>query len=123
MSHKKRKTSSNKDVLSSIENLNFPIKNNIGCDVFLKKSKSNHSRSHHISKQYHGLSSDDILIIPELLKNPVYVTKDPNHKEKKNYYGRRSKSRKILFIKVVTKVRNDYSEEIITIFTTNHIKH
>ena len=123
MSHKKRKTSANQSVISSIEKLNFPLKNNIGNNVFLKRINSKHDRSNHIAKQYHGLNGDDIKLIPEILKNPVYVTKDPNHKEKKNYYGRRLKSHKILFIKIVTKVQSHDCEEIITVFTTNHIKH
>ena len=123
MSHKKRKTSPNKSVLDSFEKLDFPLKNNIGNDILLKQCSSKHDRSKHIAKQYHGLTSVDIELIPEILKNPVYVTKDPNHKEKKNYYGRRMKSRKILFIKIVTKIQNNNCEEIITVFTTNHIKH
>lgn len=122
MSHKKRMTNSNINIEKALLKLNFPIINNLGINVNLKIKNSNHSTSKHISKQYHGLTEKDIELIPNVLKYPLYVVKDPTHKEKKNYYGRR-KEKKILFIKIVTKIVDGANEEIVTVFTTSKIKH
>jgi len=123
MSHKKRKTYSNASIEKALLQLDFPLKNNIGADVILKISNSSHSGSKHIAKAYHGLNENDISLLPSILKNPVYVTKDPIHREKKNYYGKRKGSNKILFIKIVTKIIDSKTEKIITVFTTKHINH
>ena len=121
MSHKKSQSKPNVNIEKALLKLSFPVKNNIGIDVNLKIKESKHSASKHISKRYHGLTEKDIELIPDILSNPFYVVRDPLHKEKKNYYGRR-KGRKILFLKIVTKIVDEKSEEIITIFTTNKIK-
>ena len=122
MSHKKRKTTCNKDVLKSLSKLNFPVINYQGIPVSIKLNATSRSRDKQIAKQYHGLKSSDIEQIPNILANPTYVVNDPKHKEKKNYYGRRAKSKKILFVKIVTKKIYSSGEEIITLFTTNKIK-
>ena len=122
MSHKKRITKPNKSIEVAIEQLHFPLINNICGKVYLNQGSSSHSSKKHIAKQYHGLEAKDIEIIPKALKNPDYVCKDPKHKEKKNYYKKRPKTKKIQFIKIVTKIINPKTEKIVTIFTTNKIK-
>lgn len=122
MSHKKKLTCSNVNIEKALLKLGFPYFNNIGIRVNLKIKNSTHGANKHISKQYHGLTEKDIESIPMILKNPLYVVRDPVHKEKKNYYGRRN-GKKILFLKIVTKIVDENNEEIITAFTTNKIKH
>lgn len=122
MSHKKRMTNSNINIEKALLNLDFPLLNNNGAKVYLKITNSNHSRSKHISKQYHGLTERDIKLIPQVLKNPDYVTKDRKVKRNKNYYIKRSGKKKILFLKIVTKIIGPEEEQLITVFTTNNIK-
>ena len=122
MSHKKRKTASNVNIENALLKLEFPLINNNGAKVLLKKSNSSHSRSKHIAKQYHGLKEKDIRLIPDALLKPDYVVKDPKVKLNKNYYKRRNGEKKILFLKVVTKIIGLKEEQIVTVFTTNNIK-
>lgn len=122
MSHKKRKTSSNVNIEKALLKLEFPLVNNIGAKIVLKLSDSSHSRSKHISKQYHGLTEKDIALIPDALLKPDYVVKDPRVKLNKNYYKRRGRKKKILFLKIVTKIIGLKEEQIITAFTTSNIK-
>jgi len=122
MSHKKRKTSGNINIEKALLELKFPLSNNNGAKIHLKVSDSTHSRSKHISKRYHGLQKKDIDLIPTALSQPDYVRLDPVVKQNKNYYKRRKGDKKILFLKIVTKIIDGKNEELITIFTTNNIK-
>ena len=122
MSHKKRITKTNVSIENALKQISFPVSNKNGAKVYLDISKTSHSGSKHIAKQYHGLKKKDIGLIPGIISNPTYVCKDKTHKEKKNYYGRKTGGKKIQFIKIVTKVIDQKTEKIVTVFTTNKIK-
>lgn len=77
----------------------------------------------HIAKTSHGLQKKDIKEIPNILKNPDTLKVDPTFKNKMNYYGiKRKKYVAIGYIKIITEVKFDGSEEIVTIYFTEKIK-
>jgi len=117
-----RKIDSN--IIKALESLPKVMFNNEGNKVVIRKiAIGNETGVEHISNGMHGLQVKDIKLVPEILKNPVYCCKDSCHRYRKNYYGK--KMYKYLFkcyIKIVTHVKDDKSEEIVTIFLADKIK-
>lgn len=128
MSPYNRKQTYDPNIISSLEKLPKTMMNNEKKEVKIRLSARNESGAEHIAVVTHGLQIRDIKLIPKVLRNPEHFCVDPNNKNYKNYYRKRegkhdSKTRnKGIYLKIVTSVKLDGREEIVTVYPTNSIK-
>lgn len=112
-------------ILESLNKLPQIMENADKKTVTIKKKVNRENGDEHIAVTRHGLQVRDIKLIPSILKNPLVVKPDPIKKHSKNYYGLR-KGRHTddnqIYVKIVTNVMADGSEEIVTVFPTDKIK-
>ena len=75
------------NILKAVNELKWPLINKNGKMVYLRTKTRYESGAGHISGQLHHLKVRDIKLIPEILKNPLRVTKDK--RKGKLYFGKR----------------------------------
>lgn len=116
------------NIIEALERLPRIMQNNENKEVCIRLRARDESGKEHIAVSTHGLQVRDIEMIPQVLKNPESFCKDPYNKNYKNYYGKRfgkhdsTTRNKGIFLKIVTSVKLDGNEEIVTVFPTNSIK-
>ena len=125
MSHKKNRQFHDDNILRALDKLPHIMKNLENKSITIRaNATSKESGKEHIAKTSHGLQARDITRLPKIfLDIKTKVVQDPNFENRKNYYA--EKRHKYLFagyIKVVTEIKNDQSEEIITVFFAEKIK-
>lgn len=115
-------------IIECLGQLPKTMKNNENKEVTIRVNARNESGVEHIAVATHGLQVRDIKLIPKVLKKPEHFCIDPNNKNYKDYYGKRdgkhdSETRnKGIYLKIITSVKPDGSEEIVTVYPTNSIK-
>jgi len=111
------------NIINALKKLPNFIINNDGNSICIRSRANGHETGiEHIVKRYHGLSVKDINNITNTLKSPFKVCINDNFC-KKSYYSKIYKKYKFsCFLKIVTELRKDGSEQIVTIFRTNKIK-
>ncbi len=128
MSPYNRKQAYDPNIIEALEKLPNIMTNNENKEVRIRVQARIESGKEHIAVATHGLQVRDIELIPKILKKPEYSCKDPNNNNYKDYYGKRlgkhnsSTRNKGIFLKIVTAVKIDKSEEIVTCYQTNSIK-
>lgn len=116
------------NIIEALEKLPKIMRNNQNKEVSIRAEARNETGKEHIAVTTHGLQVRDVNLIKKALKSPEFVCVDPNNRYKKNYYisrkgnhGANNRNKGVL-LKVVTKVKCDGKEEIVTVFPTNSIK-
>ena len=116
------------NIIEALEKLPKIMRNNQNKEVSIRAEARNETGKEHIAVVVHGLQVRDISLIKKALKTPDFVCEDPNNHWKKNYYIKRrgkhgpNNRNKGILLKVVTYVKPDGTEEIVTVFPTNSIK-
>ena len=116
------------NIIEALEKLPKVMKNNENKDVTIRHQARDESGKEHIAVSTHGLQVRDIESIPKILKKPEMCEHDLHNKNYKVYYGKRggkhdsTTRNKGLFLKIVTSVKLDGNEEIVTVYPTNSIK-
>ena len=116
------------NIIEALEKLPKIMRNNQNKEVSIRAEARNETGKEHIAVTTHGLQVRDVNLIKKALRSPEFVCQDPNNPNYKNYYVRRggkhgpNNRNKGVFLKLVTYVKSDGSEEIITVFPTNSIK-
>lgn len=116
------------NIIAALEELPKIMKNNESKEVTIRHQARDESGKEHIAVSTHGLQVRDIEMIPEILKKPETCLQDPYNKNYKDYYGKRlgkhdsTTRNKGQYLKIVTSVKLDGNEEIITVYPTNSIK-
>lgn len=110
-------------ILNALNKLPLIMINNKGKKVCLRKSgKRGETGKEHIANISHGLQVKDVKQIPKILINPIASGLDPKHKYRKIYYGKKYKNYKFYcYIKIVTQLNDDQSEEIVTVYLSDKI--
>ena len=111
-------------IVDALLKLKSPIIGYKGIEFCIRDKARYEDGVHHIAKKTHRLKVKDIETIPEILKHPIAVNKDPHNKNYKNYYGIRKGDDPELLLKIVTwHFKKSLKKEIIiTIFPTRTIK-
>jgi len=116
------------NIIKALEKLPKVMSNNQDKEVFVRAKARHETGKEHIAVTSHGLQVRDINLIKKALSAPEFVCEDPNNHRRKNYYVKRegkhgyNNRNKGTLLKVVTYVRPDEKEEIVTVFPTNSIK-
>lgn len=128
MSPYNRKQKYDPNIIDALEKLPKIMMNNENKEIVIRVQARDESGKEHIAVATHGLQVRDIETIPKILKKPQYCCKDPHNKNYKDYYGKRlgkhnsSNRNKGIYLKIITSVRLDGSEEIVTAYPANSIK-
>ena len=128
MSPYDRNQTIDQNIIKALEQLPKVMFNNQNKEVTIRAFARKETGEEHIAVTTHGLQVRDIALIKKAIKTPEFVCEDPNNYRKKNYYVRRlgkhgNKNRnKGIYLKVVTHIKRDKNEEIVTVFPTNSIK-
>jgi hypothetical protein len=109
----KHKRLFDQNLVDAINKLNWPLNNNKGAKVFLRKDARYETGAQHIAAKLHGLKVRDIEILPNVLKKSLVEKKDK--RKGKLYFGKRKGINKFQYLKVVVKVEKNGDETIITI--------
>lgn len=106
------------NIIDALKRLPKPLKTAKGKEVVFDVDKRDETIFQHIAAKEHHLRLSDISLIPNILLNPNSVTNDCKSKRYNNYIGKRSKTNeKKKHLKIVTKVKSNNKESIITIYT------
>lgn len=128
MSPYDRNQSYDPHIIEGLEKLPKIMMNNEKKEVKIRVSARDESGVEHIAVTTHGLQVRDIESIPKILKKPEHFCVDPNNKNYKDYYGKRcgkhncNTRNKGIYLKIITCVKLDCSEEIVTVYPTNSMK-
>lgn len=125
MAHRKKRPYRDENILNALEQLPPIMRNVDGVSITVRSSASStESGKQHIAKSSHGLQAKDILKLPKIfLDSKTIVCQDPVFENRKNYYSeKRHKHLFVGYIKIVTEIKIDGSEEIITVFFAEKIK-
>ena len=108
-------------IITALKKLPDPLTTFDGRKVFFDVDKRNETIYEHIANKKHHLHCADIIQIPEILKNKECLKNDRNGARYKTYIGRRKKQKeKNKYLKIVTKVKKNKDESIITICTVKN---
>ena len=118
----KKQRDFDKNILNSLSKLQWPIINNKGIKVFVRANARKEGGLQHIAGKCHLLKVRDIESIPNILKNPYKVILEQSGRKGKSYYGKRKGVEKSPLLKIVVRIRSDYCEEIVTIYTAKRVK-
>lgn len=116
------KKSKDNNIIGALKKLQFPIKNVKGIDVYLREEARSETGEEHIAAKKHFLKVRDINCIASIIKNPLLYKKDPKRKKSMVYFGKRSGKEKAPYLKIVTNIRKDGNEEIITVYPKKKLK-
>ena len=111
------------NIIEALNKLPRKMTNYDGKMISIRPNSGRETGVEHVSQSGHGLQEKDIKQIPNILKNPDTVCSDPDWPNRKNYYGKKYKEHVFWgFIKIVSDIKSDGSEEIVTVFLTKKIK-
>jgi hypothetical protein len=117
------KKEKDKNIVTALSNLPKPMINCEGILVYVREEARSETGAEHIAAKKHFLKVRDVEAVPGILKRPLLYKKDPKRKRSMNYYGKRpGQNNKVPFLKIVTNIRKDAAEEIITIFPQKRVK-
>jgi len=103
-------------IVNALQKLKLPIKKYDGNNVTFYTRKRGESIFEHIANKEHQLKLRDIEQIQEILGDKRSVHKDKKSSKFIVYYGKRKGQNKKGYLKIVTKISCDFSEQIITIY-------
>ena len=105
-------------IITVLKKLPVPLTTFDGHKVYFDIDKRSETIYEHIANKKHHLHSVDIMQIPEILKNKECLKNDRNGIRYKSYIGRRKKQKeKNKYLKIVTTIKKNKDESIITICT------
>ena len=118
--HKRKKNNVNEKydqhIVEALRKLPKPLKTFDGHCVYFDVDKRNETIFEHIANKKHHLHEIDISQIPIILKNKECFENDRYGSKFRNYIGKRKKRQeKKKFLKVVTEVKKNNMESIITV--------
>jgi len=117
------KKEKDQNIVSALSHLPKPMINRDGILVYVREEARSETGAEHIAEKKHLLKIRDIKVIPGILKDPISYKKDPKRKRSMIYFGKRpGQNNKAPFLKIVTNIRKDGAEEIITIYPKKRIK-
>ena len=109
----KHKRPFDQNLVDAVNKLSWPLINNNGTKVFLRKNARYETGAEHIAGKLHELKVRDIELLPVIVKCPLAVEIDK--RKGKLYFGKRKGINKFPFLKIVVKIEKDETETIITI--------
>ena len=105
-------------IINALKNLPVPFITFDGHKVYFDKDKRHETIYEHIAYKKHHLHLIDIMQIPEILKNKKCLKDDRTGVRYRSYIGKRKKQKeKNKYLKIVTIIKKDKNESIITICT------
>ena len=108
-------------ILNALLKLPIPLKTFDNHLVYFDSNKRNETIYEHIANKKHRLHLVDIKLIPDILNDKKSIKKDRNGLRYRSYIGKRKKrNEKNKYLKIVTYVRNNNRESIITICTSKN---
>lgn len=121
---KKKPVDFDQNIINALLALKTPIHGVDGKEFLVRDSSRNESGIEHIAIKRHRLKVRDIESLPQILKHPKLVCKDPYNPNYMNYYGIRKGNDSNTLLKIVTwpDEHNEKRELIITIFPTKSVK-
>jgi len=110
------------NIVLALDKLIQPFFNSEHTKVYIRPDfRSNETGAEHIANSKHGLKTKDISCIPQIIKSPLTIIKDK--RKGKSYFGNRVCGlKKAKYLKIVTQIRPDATEQIVTIFIVKAIK-
>ena len=70
----------------------------------------------------HYLKVRDILLIPKILKEPLYIGHEKKGKKTKFYCGLRKGFEKSKYLRIIVRIQKDLTEQIVTIYPNKTLK-
>lgn len=117
------KKEKDKNIVSALAHLPKPMVNRDGVLVYVREEARSETGAEHIAEKKHFLKIRDIEAVPGILKNPLSYKRDPKRKRSMVYFGKRpGQNNKAPLLKIVTNIRKDAAEEIITVYPQKRIK-
>jgi len=116
----KRKREYDPHIAIALQNLKWPLKNNEGNLVSVRRSARKENGFEHIAGKNHYLKVRDIEQIPDILLKPYKVS--ISEKKGKTYFGIRKGKNKSKYLKVIVRKCKDGSEQIITVYPNKLLK-
>lgn len=122
--HKKKKNSINEKydvyIIEELKKLQQPLKTFDNHDVNFDVDKRKETIYEHIANKKHHLHTVDIKVIPKILKTKVSLVNDRNGHRYRTYIGERGKKKeRNKYLKIVTNVKKNGSESVVTVCTIN----
>lgn len=104
-------------IIKALKSLNVPLITFDGHEVYFDEDKRRESIYEHIANKEHHLHVVDIKRIPKILKNIMSLSEDKYGIDFRCYIGKRGKkNEKQLNLKIVTKLKSNNKESIVTIY-------
>lgn len=114
----KRKKEYDYHIINALKLLPVPLKNFKGNDILFDLNKRDETIFEHIANKDHHLFVKDISEIPKILLDKNSFQRDNKSRKFKNYIGRRGKKgERSKYLKIITLVRKDGKESIVSIYT------
>ena len=109
------------NIIAALKKLPVPLKTAKGNDVYFDVDKRYETIYEHIANKNHHLTIKDIEVVPSILKNKNSLKDDRSGKKFRTYVGRRGKLKeRIKYLKIVTEVKKENRESIVTIYLTKN---
>lgn len=120
--HKRKKNNINDKydqyIIEALKKLPKPLQTFDGHNVYFDVDKRKETIFEHISNKKHRFHTSDIMQIPSIFKNKECLKNDCYGLTYRNYIGRRKKkNEKKKYIKIVTQVKKNKDESVISIYT------
>lgn len=104
-------------IIKALKSLNVPLITFDGHEVYFDEDKRRESIYEHIANKEHHLHVVDIKRIPKILKNITSLSEDKYGIDFRCYIGKRGKkNEKQQNLKIVTKLKSNNKESIVTIY-------
>ncbi len=104
-------------IIKALKSLNVPLITFDKHEVYFDENKRRESIYEHIANKEHHLHVVDIKRIPKILKNIMSLSEDKYGRDFRCYIGKRGKkNEKQLNLKIVTKLKSNNKESIVTIY-------
>lgn len=110
------------NIVNALSELDWPLFNNEGRKVFVRSVARNESGFEHIAGKNHYLKVRDILLIPKILKEPLYIGHEKKGKKTKFYCGLRKGFEKSKYLRIIVRIQKDLTEQIVTIYPNKTLK-
>ena len=107
-------------IVDALKALPVPLITFDGHEVYFDEDKRNETIYEHIANKCHHLHVVDIKEVPIILKDPKNLKADRYGDGFRKYVGRRGKKKETIeYLQIITYLKENNRESIITIFPTN----
>lgn len=106
------------NIILALKKLPVPLKTARGKEVYFDVDKRDETIFEHIANKSHHLHIKDVNEIAKILMDKNSLQYDNKSHKFHNYIGRRGKKgEKAKYLKIVTEIKNENRESIVTIYT------